>query len=110
MKRIAFLMGLVALLALLVAPVVALDDIAIPSGGFYDGAADATARLALSNNLTVAYTAAITAQTDTNVTTTVTAYTPRRAGDLLVGGAGTGTNLVCVSKGTTTNDWVQVAP
>lgn len=49
-------------------------------------------------------------QTDANATTTATAYTPSRAGQLLIGGAGVGTNAVWVSKGTTTNDWVQVAP
>lgn len=49
-------------------------------------------------------------QIDTNATTTVTAYTPRRIGDVLLGGKGEGTNLVCVSKGTTTNDWVQLVP
>jgi len=49
-------------------------------------------------------------QTDTNVTTTVTGYTPSKAGQILIGGAGTGTNAVWISKGTTTNDWVQVAP
>jgi len=50
------------------------------------------------------------AQADTNATTTATAYTPTKVGQILVGGAGTGTNAVWVSKGTTTNDWVQVAP
>ncbi len=50
------------------------------------------------------------AQSDTNTTTTATAYTPRHAGDVLVGGAGVGTNAVWLAKGTTTNDWVQVEP
>jgi hypothetical protein len=50
------------------------------------------------------------AQVDTNETTTVTAYTPTAVGQILVGGAGEGTNGVWISKGTTTNDWVQVAP
>jgi len=49
-------------------------------------------------------------QTDTNATTVTTAYTPSRAGQLLIGSAGSGTNAVWVAKGTTTNDWVQVAP
>jgi hypothetical protein len=57
-----------------------------------------------------ALAAAIVAQVDTNVTTAITTYTPRRRGDLLVGGAGVGTNGVWVSKGATTNDWVAVAP
>ena len=50
------------------------------------------------------------AQADTNATTTVTGYTPAFVGQILVGGAGTGTNAVWVAKGVTTNDWVQVAP
>lgn len=57
-----------------------------------------------------AIVAAFVAQSDTNATTTVTLYTPRRKGDILVGGKGAGTNLVCIAKGTTTNDWVQVKP
>jgi hypothetical protein len=48
------------------------------------------------------------AQADTNVTTTITGYTPAFRGQVLVGGAGTGTNGVWVAKGTTTNDWVKV--
>jgi len=50
------------------------------------------------------------ARVDTNVTTTVTSYTPSKIGQILIGGAGTGTNGVWISKGVTTNDWVQVAP
>jgi len=50
------------------------------------------------------------AQSDTNVTTTATLYTPAYIGQPLMGGAGTGTNGVWIAKGTTTNDWVQVAP
>lgn len=50
------------------------------------------------------------AQSDTNATTTATSYTPAYIGQVLVGSAGTGTNAVWISKGTTTNDWVQVAP
>jgi hypothetical protein len=53
---------------------------------------------------------AATAQVDTNVTTTTTGYTPKFVGQILVGGAGTGTNAVWVAKGVTTNDWVLVAP
>jgi hypothetical protein len=49
-------------------------------------------------------------QTDTNATTTVTTKTPAFKGQILIGGAGTGTNGVWIAKGTTTNDWVQVAP
>lgn len=91
-------------LALMVVTVMALEDQVLPTGGgFYEGRAESTAR-------TAAITAAVSAQADTNATTTATGYTPRRAGDILVGGAGTGTNAVWISKGTTTNDWVQVAP
>jgi hypothetical protein len=50
------------------------------------------------------------AQADTNSTTAATLYTPAFTGQVLIGGAGTGTNAVWISKGTTTNDWVQVAP
>ena len=46
---------------------------------------------------------------DTNVTTTVTAYTPSEVGQLLVGGAGTGTNSLWVAAGLTTNDWEQLS-
>jgi len=57
-----------------------------------------------------AVTAANAAQSDTNATTTATGYTPAYVGQVLTGGAGTGTNAIWISKGTTTNDWVQVAP
>lgn len=49
------------------------------------------------------------AQIDTNATTTVTAYTPTAAGNLLIGKAGS-SNRVWIANGTTTNDWVQIAP
>jgi len=49
-------------------------------------------------------------QVDTNVTTTATAYTPAHIGQILIGGAGEGTNGVWIAKGITTNDWVVVAP
>lgn len=45
---------------------------------------------------------------DTNVTTTVTAYTPAGVGQILVGGAGTGTNASWAAFGLTTNDWTKV--
>ncbi len=90
--------------------VMALPDQALPTGGgFYEGAAESTARTAAIGVETAARIAADTAQSDTNATTTATAYTPRRVGDILVGGAGEGTNGVWIAKGTTTNDWVQVA-
>ncbi len=58
----------------------------------------------------VAVTVAALTLTDTNVTTTVTAYTPAFKGQVLIGGMGTGTNAVWIAKGASTNDWVQVAP
>lgn len=53
-----------------------------------------------------ALAASMVAYVDTNATTTATAYTPRRAGHVLLGGAGTGTNAVWIAKGTGTNDWI----
>ena len=52
----------------------------------------------------------VKAQADTNTTTTVTSYTPDFVGQTLVGGSGVGTNAAWISKGVTTNDWVQIAP
>ena len=49
-------------------------------------------------------------QSDTNVTSTATGYTPAFIGQLLIGGAGEGTNGVWIAKGVTTNDWVIIAP
>ena len=46
---------------------------------------------------------------DTNATTTTTLYTPTAAGQMLVGKA-TSSNRVWIANGTTTNDWVQIAP
>ena len=54
--------------------------------------------------------ALVVAQNDTNTVTVTTSYTPDYRGQILIGLAGTGTNAVWISKGTTTNDWVQVAP
>jgi hypothetical protein len=104
-KTIVLSMLALALVAFIATPVLlqaqGLADIPIPED-FYDGGA----RKAQVD----AVEAAIVAQADTNTTTTVTTYTPRRVGDILVGGAGEGTNAVWISKGSTTNDWVQVAP
>ena len=47
---------------------------------------------------------------DTNATTTATAYTPRYIGDILIGFKGSGTNAMWIAKGTTTNDWVCIVP
>lgn len=63
-----------------------------------------------TGTLATAVSTAMAAQSDTNAVTVATGYTPRRKGDTLVGGAGSGTNGVWVSKGVTTNDWVQVEP
>jgi hypothetical protein len=52
----------------------------------------------------------IVALADTNVTTTARTYTPRFVGDVLVGGAGVGTNAVWIAKGATSNDWVAIKP
>lgn len=49
-------------------------------------------------------------RSDTNVTTTATGYTPAFIGQMLIGGAGEGTNGLWVAKGVTTNDWVVIAP
>ena len=46
---------------------------------------------------------------DTNATTTVTTHTPSAAGQLLVGKT-TSSNRLWIANGTTTNDWVQIAP
>ena len=100
--EISFLTA-VLLVGVLAIVAIALEDQVLPTGGsFYEGRVESAAR-------TAAITAAVTAQSDTNATTTVTLYTPRRAGDILVGGAG-GSDGVWIAKGTTTNDWVQVAP
>jgi len=99
-----FGMLVAALIVACVLPVKALDNITPPAAGFYDGKVNEDARAALSNSIM----ASVTARADTNATTTATAYTPRRAGDILVGSAGAGTNAVWIAKGTSTNDWVQV--
>lgn len=65
-------------------------------------------------NVTVTNTAAnlnkagdgdITAQSDTNSTTTTTLYTPRRVGDILMGYAG-GTATMWAASAATTNGWI----
>ncbi len=76
-----------------------LPDIPIPDD-FYDGGA----RKAQIDAVELA----IVAQADTNATTTVTLYTPRRVGDTLIGALG-GTNAVWVARGATTNDWSIIA-
>jgi len=66
----------------------------------------------VQNSATVAgapvVTTATIARVDTNVTTTATAYTPAFIGQILLGGAGAGTNAAWIAKGVTTNDWVKV--
>jgi len=61
-------------------------------------------------SLKIGTAAVATPQIDTNATTVATAYTPSAIGQVLIGGAGTGTNAVWISKGLTTNDWIRVAP
>jgi len=90
--------SLCSLVAVFVGVALALEDID-PPDNFYDG-----------DGVRDVLTAAIAAQSNAGATTTNTWYTPRRVGDILVGSAGFGTNAVWVAKGTTTNDWIQVAP
>lgn len=86
MKR---LLWICAAVIVAVSAVLALDNITPPTdGSFYDGVLIAGRR-------------------DTNVTTVATQYTPRRVGDILVGGAGVGTGAVWVAKALTSNDWTQ---
>jgi hypothetical protein len=87
MRKILIL-GSLAILAIAPLAVEALDDIALPTdGSFYDGAI-------------------IAGRANAATTTDPTTIKPRRIGDILVGGAGSGTNAIWVSKGLTTNDWV----
>lgn len=78
-----------------------------------NGIVDASNNLdgsALANDSVGADAIGTIAQSDTNATTTATSYTPAFIGQVLVGGAGAGTNGVWIAKGLTTNDWVVVAP
>lgn len=81
--------------------------VVVDSAGTINGVAPATV-LAGSASGATALQPATFAQVDTNATTTTTGYTPAFVGQVLVGGAGTGTNGVWVAKGVTTNDWVAV--
>jgi uncharacterized MnhB-related membrane protein len=103
MNKAMYLIGLVVLIL-----IVAMANVRAADTAPYSGAITAlSATMAAAD---AALAAADVAQADTNVTTTATAYTPRRAGDVLVGGAGSGTNAVWIAKGTSTNDWVQIKP
>ena len=62
----------------------ALPDIPIAPGGFYDGTS--------------------VARVDTNATTSITTYTPRKVGDVLLGKVAS-TNCMWVARGLTTNNW-----
>ena len=62
----------------------------------------------LANSGYPAAMASMSHQSDTSETSTVTLYTPEYIGQILFGGAGTGTNGLWISKGVTTNDWVLV--
>lgn len=110
MKTILSMIAMLAVMILAVS-VKAIEDIEVPED-FYDGGARKTQVDAIDTRLTAAEAVVGNnfAQADTNATTTATGYTPDFVGQVLVGGAGTGTNAVWVAKGTTTNDWVQVEP
>lgn len=99
-----FVMALVGVVALSIA----LDDVTIPAD-FYDGARAKTATDAVAARVTVIETASVV-PVDTNAVTTTSVYTPAKVGGILIGQTGPGTNGVWISKGLTTNDWVQVAP
>ena len=101
MKRtLAFLS--VALVTFAVATALALNNVGIPEG-FYDGSVTA-----------------LKPQVDHNLATTNTLYTPRRWGDILIGGKGTAaspTSAVWIAISTnlmsgtaTTNQWKQINP
>jgi hypothetical protein len=92
-------------------PVIAVKEFT-PSGGqtFKDQVKSSLDSLKTAVDAVIDAADANVVQVDTNATTTVTAYTPSKAGQVLLGGAGTGTNGVWISKGVSTNDWVQVAP
>lgn len=49
------------------------------------------------------------AQSDTNAITLINTYTPQHVGDILIGYLNS-SNWVWVARGTTTNDWQQIAP
>lgn len=95
----------VVFLAVLAAvKVFALDNVPTPTdGSFYDGRVHQAAREALSNSVW----AAMSARVDTNATTTVTNYVPRRAGDVLIGADG-GTDSVWIAKSLLPSGWLKV--
>lgn len=103
MNKAMYVFGLMIVLMILAVANVRAADTAPYSGAI-------TALSATMAAADAVLAAADVAQADTNVTTTATAHTPRRAGDVLVGGAGSGTNAVWIAKGTSTNDWVQIKP
>ena len=111
MKKLFVLAACFAVMLAGVLATYAIPDQTLPSGGaFYEGTVESTARTAAIAVETAARVAATTAQADTNVNTVASSYTPRRVGDVLVGGAGTGTNAVWIATGATTNGWTRVAP
>lgn len=83
---------------------------ALTAGDFGDFTAAADGTCTLDNDVVVAADIGVIHQADTNEVTDITLYTPAFIGQMLIGQTGPGTNLVCLSKGVTTNDWVQVAP
>ena len=60
------------------------------------------------SNLVFAVDELLRPQSDGNSTTTNSLFTPRRIGDLLTG-QNLGTNVVFMSIGVTTNDWLESA-
>jgi hypothetical protein len=83
---------------------------ALAAGDFGDFTAGVDGTCTLDNDVVVAAHIGVIHQADTNDVTDVTIYTPAFIGQVLIGQTGPGTNLVCISKGVTTNDWVTVAP
>jgi hypothetical protein len=75
------------------------------------GAQTVGGALTVTGDLTAANlsTVILAAQSDTNAITLLTAYTPRRVGDVLIGYSNA-SNWVWIARGVTTNDWQQIAP
>ena len=83
---------------------------AIASGAVVNADVATNAAIAATKISGTAVTYSTAAQSDTNATTTATAYTPAFVGQVLTGSQGAGTNAIWIAKGTTTNDWVLVEP
>jgi hypothetical protein len=83
------------------------DDLTVADDAAVGGDLAVTGAATVGGSAVV--TKAIAAQADTNASTTVTAYVPAFVGQLLLGAAGS-TNSAWVARGTTTNDWLKIAP